>query len=219
MKIVLIVSSLFLFACSGNSGPNAQEEENVSTSDKQADPAKMDTAYFAGGCFWCVEASFDQIQGVREAISGYAGGEVKNPTYRQVSSGKTEHAETVEVIYNPERITYETLLEIFFTAHDPTQLNRQGPDVGKQYRSAIYYTDKKQQRQAKAMMDQLEEAGKFDDPIVTKLSRLNAFYKAEDYHQDYEEKNPNDRYIQNVSRPKINKVKETFSDLLKNQQD
>jgi len=219
MKIVLLVSSLFLFACSGNSGSSAPEGQTVSSSGSEADPAKMDTAYFAGGCFWCVEASFDQIQGVQEAISGYAGGEVKNPTYRQVSSGKTEHAETVQVIYNPEKINYETLLEIFFTAHDPTQLNRQGPDVGKQYRSAIYHTGSKQQKQAKAMIDQLEKAGKFDDPIVTKLSRLKAFYKAKDYHQDYEEKNPNDRYIQTVSRPKINKVKETFSDLLKTQQD
>jgi peptide-methionine (S)-S-oxide reductase len=174
-----------------------------------------DTATFAGGCFWCIEAAFEQIKGVQEAVSGYAGGNRKNPTYEQVARGQTEHAETVQVYYDPQMIDYGTLLDIFFTAHDPTQLNRQGPDVGKQYRSAIFYHNPIQRQEARDKINKLDRSDQYTDPVVTKLNAYKAFYKATEYHQNYEQKHPNDRYIQKVSRPKINKVKQKFPDLIK----
>lgn len=192
-------------------GCNGQQKvEN----DKKAelDYSKLDTATFAGGCFWCVEASFEQIKGVEEAVSGYAGGKEKKPTYSQVSSGRTGHTETVQVYYDPEIIDYPTLLEIFFTAHDPTQLNRQGPDVGKQYRSSIFYHNKEQKKMAEEGMQKVDgNSGK----VVTELVPYTDFWIAEDYHQDYEKHHPNDGYIRNVSQPKIKKVAQKFAHLLK----
>ena len=177
---------------------------------------KLDTATFAGGCFWCVEASFEQIKGVEEAVSGYAGGKKSTADYKMVSSGRTEHTETVQIYYDPEVISYESLLDIFFTAHDPTQLNRQGPDVGTQYRSAIFYHNNEQLRLAKAKIEELSSV--YPKPIVTQLNAYTAFYPAENYHQDYEEKHPYDRYIMNVSRPKIDRVKKKFADILKEEE-
>lgn len=174
---------------------------------------KLDTATFAGGCFWCIEASFEQIEGVVEAISGYSGGEEKNADYKKVSAGYTKHAEAVQIYFDPTVIDFETLLDVFFTAHDPTQLNRQGPDVGTQYRSEIFYHDEAQMELAKSKISALQ--GKYGGKIVTKLSQLKAFYPAEEYHQDFERKNPNNGYIRNVSKPKIDKVASEFSDLLK----
>lgn len=175
--------------------------------------ARLDTATFAGGCFWCIEASFEQIKGVEEAVSGYAGGKKSNASYKLVSYGKTEHAETVQIYYDPKVISYKTLLDIFFTAHDPTQLNRQGPDVGTQYRSAIFYHNDLQLKLAKAKIEEL--SGVYPKPIVTQLNKYSTFYPAEDYHQDYEKNHPYDRYIVNVSRPKIDRVKKKFQDILK----
>jgi len=172
-------------------------------------------AVFAGGCFWCTEASFERIEGVKDVISGYSGGEKEYPTYQEVARGQTEHAEAIIVFYDPEVVSYETLLDVFFVAHDPTQLNRQGPDVGKQYRSAIFYLDEAQKELSEAKMEALEAAGKFDQPIVTKLDPYEEFWVAEKYHQDYYEQHPNDRYIYNVSRPKVEKVEKTFKDILK----
>ncbi len=174
---------------------------------------KLDTATFAGGCFWCVEASFEQIKGVVEAVSGYAGGTKKNARYDLVSSGKTTHAETVQVFFNPEEIDYETLLNIFFTAHDPTQLNRQGPDVGPQYRSAIFYHTEEQKALATEKIKEL--SGEYTSPIVTQLNAYTEFYEAEAYHQDYEENHPFNPYILNVSKPKIDRVKKKFASILK----
>lgn len=215
MKALLLISSLLLFSCSGQPGSGKHDNHQVKQPETQVDPSLLDTAYFAGGCFWCIEASFEQIRGVKEAISGFSGGEIKDPGYKEVSSGQTNHAETVQVIFDPTRITYKKLLEIFFTAHDPTQLNRQGPDVGKQYRSVIFYRGSNQLEQAKAMVRKLENSDRYKKPIVTRLDPFNAFYKAEEYHQDYEAKHPENSYIQNVSRPKINRVKKKFSHLLK----
>ncbi|MCX2743189.1 peptide-methionine (S)-S-oxide reductase MsrA [Mangrovivirga sp. M17] len=211
-----IVSILLIFlgiSCSSE----AQNEQSSKTVDLSNIPdSKLDTATFAGGCFWCVEASFDQIKGVYEAVSGYAGGDTKNPTYREVSYGRTSHAETVEIYYDPTVIDYKTLLDIFFVAHDPTQLNRQGPDVGKQYRSAIFYHNEEQKRLAQKAMQEVEDSDAYGEKeVVTKLNRYDKFWIAEEYHQDYEKKNPNDSYIQNVSRPKINKVRKKFANLLK----
>jgi methionine-S-sulfoxide reductase len=176
---------------------------------------KYERAVFAGGCFWCTEASFDQIEGVVDVISGYSGGEKAYPSYEEVSSGRTDHAEAIIIFYDPEQVTYETLLDVFFVAHDPTQLNRQGPDVGPQYRSAIFYTDQDQKEIAEMVINSLREEGKFDKPIVTELSSYQEFWVAEGYHQDYYEENPGNRYIQAVSKPKVEKVKKEFKDILK----
>ncbi|WP_424962301.1 peptide-methionine (S)-S-oxide reductase MsrA [Ekhidna sp.] len=211
MKYIVLITGLFFFSCQtqGNNSGNTKK-----AAAEQVNYQKLDTATFAGGCFWCVEASFEQIKGVVEVVSGYAGGKKSTADYRLVSSGRTGHAEAVQIYYDPSVIDYETLLEIFFTAHDPTQLNRQGPDVGTQYRSEIFYHNDEQKKLAEAKMKEL--ASEFSDPIVTKLSTLDAFYKAEEYHQDYEEKHPNNSYIVNVSRPKIEKVAKKFKDRLKN---
>jgi len=205
---------LILGACAANSDQEANNSSETINTDPTQVTNEADTAYFAGGCFWCVEASFDQIEGVIEAISGYSGGTEKNPTYKEVSYGRTSHAEAVMVIYNPTVISYDILLDIFFTAHDPTQLNRQGPDVGKQYRSAIFYTSNEEKAAAIAKMETLASA--YSDPIVTELKPFDFFQKAEEYHQDFEEKNPNQSYIVNVSKPKIEKVAKKFKDRLKN---
>lgn len=205
----IIILSILFFACA------AENKKSETTTEAQAiqNTEAIDTAYFAGGCFWCVEASFEQIRGIKEAVSGYAGGEKENPTYKEVSYGRTNHAEAVMVLYDSSVINYETLLDIFFVSHDPTQLNRQGPDVGKQYRSAIFYRNSTEKNLALKKMNEL--ASKFDDEIVTELTAFTKFWEAEDYHQNYEKKNPNDRYIVNVSKPKIDKVAKEFKDLLK----
>lgn len=212
MKFIAIIVGIFLLSCQtqgndGSSGTEASVEKEV------INYQNLDTATFAGGCFWCVEASFEQIKGVAEAVSGYSGGTKATADYRLVSSGQTGHAEAVQVFYDPSIIDYETLLDIFFTAHDPTQLNRQGPDIGPQYRSEIFYHNEEQKELAEKKMKQL--ANDFSSPIATKLSKLDVFYDAEDYHQDYEEKHPNNGYIVNVSRPKIEKVAKKFKSLLK----
>ncbi len=177
--------------------------------------AKMSKATFAGGCFWCVEAAFERIEGVKEVVSGYSGGTRPNPTYKQVSAGSTNYAEAVRVYYDPEVISFEELLEIFFVAHDPTQLNRQGPDIGRQYRSAIFYHDQAQKEASEKYIAKLNESGKFSQPIVTEVTELKNFYKAEGYHQDYYELNPNQPYVRSVSRPKVEKVMKVFADKLK----
>lgn len=206
----IVILSILFFACAAE---NKKSETTTNESQPIQNTEAIDTAYFAGGCFWCVEASFEQIKGVKEAVSGYSGGDEKNPSYKEVSYGRTNHAEAVMVLYDSSVISYETLLEIFFVAHDPTQLNRQGPDVGKQYRSAIFYRNSTEKNLALKKMNEL--ASKFENEIVTELTSFTKFWEAEDYHQDYEKKNPNDRYIVNVSKPKIDKVAKEFKELLK----
>lgn len=217
--IALLFMVSMLTAC--NAQPTSGEKKNggVQSIDTyraaQNFPEGTQEATFAGGCFWCTEAAFERIQGVIDVVSGYAGGEREYPTYEQVSYGRTEHAESIQVFYNPEEITYETLLDIFFTAHDPTQLNRQGPDVGKQYRSAIFYHDESQKQQARAFMDKLTAKGVYDQEIVTQLNAYDTFWVAEDYHQDYYINNPGNPYVQRVSKPKVQKVEKKFTKLLK----
>lgn len=172
-------------------------------------------ATFAGGCFWCTEASFERIQGVVDVISGYSGGKEPYPGYYQVASSKTGHAESIQIYFDPEVITFEKLLEVFFVAHDPTTLNRQGPDVGPQYRSEIFYHDEDQKKAAETYMAQLEKEKVFKDPIVTKLSPYQEFWTAEEYHQDFYARNPTQSYVMAVSRPKVKKVEKTFKDILK----
>ncbi len=179
------------------------------------DNEELETAVFAGGCFWGVEAVFEQLHGVVHVESGYSGGTEESATYYQVSSGKTNHAEAVRILYDPTLIDYETLLEVFFTvAHDPTQLNYQGPDRGRQYRSAIFFTDEQQEREAEQYIEDLTEAQIFDDEIVTRVIELKAFYPAEDYHQDFLINNTEHPYITQWDIPKLEDLNETYPELL-----
>jgi len=171
-----------------------------------------DRATFGGGCFWCTEAAFKELDGVEAVTSGYAGGSVENPTYERVCSGDTGHAEVVQVEYDPEVIAYPDLLAVFFTVHDPTQLNRQGPDAGTQYRSIVLYHDEEQREQVERFLVELAEEDAYDDEIVTEVEPLETFYEAEERHQDYYEKNPNDRYCSFYAEPKVQKVREQFGD-------
>jgi peptide-methionine (S)-S-oxide reductase len=174
------------------------------------------TAVLAGGCFWCVEAVFKELEGVLEVTSGYAGGTADTADYRTVCSGTTHHAEVVRVRFDPERISFGQLLKVFFSvAHDPTQLNRQGSDHGRQYRSAIFYADEAQKAVAEAYIRQLDDADVFTAPIATRLEPLEAFYVAEAYHQDYAARNPGQPYVAYVAAPKVEKLREYFGDRLK----
>src|SRR5882724_8761732 len=208
LKRALILAAAFITQAAAASFP---------TPATDVAPAKgTQTAVFAGGCFWCTEAVFEQIAGVQKVISGYAGGDKKSAHYEMVGSGKTHHAESIQITFDPARISYGTLLKIFFhVAHDPTQLNRQGPDHGRQYRSAIFYADAEQKRVAEAYIKQLNEAKVFSLPIVTEVSELKAFYPAEDYHQDYVKRNPDNPYVVQNALPKIQKTRKEFPDLIK----
>jgi len=176
---------------------------------RQAEEGR-EVATLAGGCFWCLEAVYEQLRGVEKVASGYAGGHVQNPTYRQVSSGKTGHAEVVQLTYDPTVVSFRELLEVFFTIHDPTTLNRQGADVGTQYRSAIFYHDAGQKETAEQVLREMEAARIWDKPIVTEVSPLEAFYKAEDYHQEYYRHNTYQPYCQVVIAPKVQKFRQKF---------
>jgi peptide-methionine (S)-S-oxide reductase len=182
--------------------------------DEQHPSAKHETAVFAGGCFWGVQTVFEQVKGVTATTAGYSGGTAETATYDQVSSERTGHAESVKVVFDPSRISYGTLLRIFFSVvHDPTELNRQGPDVGTSYRSMIFFTNPEQQKVAMAYIAQLDAAHAFPKPIVTQVVPLKAFYNAEDYHQDYAEKNPGNPYIQVCDVPKTAALKQQFPEL------
>lgn len=176
---------------------------------------KLAIATFGGGCFWCTEAVFQRVKGVEKVVSGYAGGKVKNPTYKEVTSGLTGHAEVIQITYNPTLITYPELLEIFWGTHDPTTLNRQGADVGTQYRSVIFYHSAEQKELASAYKQKLDASGAFDRPIVTEISQAGDFYPAEDYHQNYFNLNGNAPYCTYVIQPKLEKFKKVFSEKLK----
>jgi len=177
----------------------------------------LHTATLAGGCFWCLEAVFDDIKGVTGVESGYAGGHVDNPTYRQVCNGDTGHAEVVQVHFDPNVVSYRDLLNVFFAIHDPTTLNRQGADVGTQYRSAIFYHDDDQKTIAESLIEELNSQTIWDNPIVTQVTPLDAFYMAEDYHQEYFARNPYQPYCQAVVAPKVAKFRKHFLEMLKKQ--
>ncbi|ELZ47515.1 methionine sulfoxide reductase A [Halorubrum coriense DSM 10284] len=174
-----------------------------------------ETATVGGGCFWCVEAAFKQLDGIESVTSGYAGGHADDPTYREVCSGTTGHAEVVQVAYDSDALSYEDILEVFFTVHDPTQLNRQGPDVGSQYRSIVLSHDDEQTRVAENYVEALDEEGGYDDEVVTEVEPLETFYRAEEKHQDYFEKNPADAYCTMHAQPKVEKVRERFREKVK----
>jgi len=176
---------------------------------------KNEIAVFGGGCFWCGEAVFERLQGVKKATSGYTGGTKENPTYEQVCGGQTGHVEIIRVEYDPAVVSYEVLLAVFFSTHDPTTLNRQGNDVGTQYRSAIFYATEEQKQKAERFIQKLQEEKVYENPIVTELSPLKNFYEAESYHQQYYENNKQASYCQLVINPKLEKLQKQYSHLLK----
>ena len=175
----------------------------------------MEVATFGSGCFWCTEAIFQQLKGVESAVSGYSGGTVNNPTYKEICTGKTGHAEVIQVTYNPEIISFTELLEVFWQTQNPTTLNRQGADVGTQYRSVIFYHNNEQKELADSYKNKLNNAGIYDNPIVTEIAEFTVFYKAENYHQDYYSSNKSQSYCSFVITPKIDKFRKVFKDKLK----
>jgi peptide-methionine (S)-S-oxide reductase len=179
------------------------------------DSPRREVATLAGGCFWCLEVVYDELRGVEKVESGYSGGLVSNPTYRQVCTGTTGHAEVVQVTFDPEVVSFREILEVFFTIHDPTTLNRQGADVGPQYRSAVFYHDEEQRRIAEEVISKLEAEGVWDDPIVTEVTPFEAFYVAEDYHQEYFQNNEYQPYCQVVIAPKVAKFRKQYLARLK----
>jgi len=196
---------------------NSTEKQNKKTAGthmEQTAKENLSYATFGGGCFWCIEAIFSKIDGVQSATSGFAGGDLPNPTYEQVTTGTTGHAEVVHIAFDPGRISYLKLLEVFFRVHDPTTLNRQGADVGTQYRSVIFYHDEVQKKMAENVKKGLDKEGIWHDPIVTEITRLDTFYRAGDHHQNYFEKNPQQAYCQMVILPKVEKFKKMFNELL-----
>ncbi|PHR50122.1 MAG: peptide-methionine (S)-S-oxide reductase [Fluviicola sp.] len=215
--IHFLIISILAFGCSANeqsTTENTKLKEGKSSSEKVEEIETNAVAYFASGCFWCVEAVFESVTGVGDVISGYSGGKKSNANYRAVSAGITDHAEAVAVHYDSTKIDYPTLLKVFFGSHDPTTLNQQGPDRGTQYRSAIFYRNQKEKKLAKEYIEQLL-TDKVFPKITTEVVGFDAFYPAEDYHQNYEKKNPNNSYVRNVSIPRLKKFQKQYPELLK----
>lgn len=179
---------------------------------------KTEIAVFGGGCFWCTEAVFQMLRGVKSVMPGYAGGTTQNPTYEEVSTGTTGHAEVTRVEYDPREISYRNLLTVFFGSHDPTTLNRQGNDVGTQYRSAVFYTTEEQRKEAEAMIEEINASSPNGGEVVTEVVPLDTFYEAENYHRDYYKNNPQNPYCQVIINPKLEKVQKQFAQLLNNDQ-
>ncbi len=206
-------------SCSGNN-TNVLNNEIISDMsnaevEKLSVEGKTDTATFGAGCFWCVEAIFQELKGVHSVKSGYAGGFVKNPSYKEVCTGRTGHAEVAQIVYDPSVISFEELLEVFWKTHDPTTLNRQGADVGTQYRSAVFFHNEEQKEKAAFYMKKLDESGAFQNPIVTTIEPYENYYEAEDYHQDYYNNNGSQGYCRMVIQPKVEKFRKAFSEKLK----
>lgn len=221
MKNYKYFISFLLFCVLILSGCNKKEtnaqSEKTSKEGKQMNEAGLEKATFGSGCFWCTEAIFENLNGVTSVVSGYAGGHVDNPTYEEVCTGTTGHAEVTQITYDPNIISFDELLEVFWKTHDPTTLNRQGNDVGTQYRSVIFCHNEEQKELAEKYKAELDKSGAWDDPIVTEISPFTNFYVAEEYHQDYYMNNPNQGYCAFVIAPKLEKFKKVFKDKLKNQ--
>jgi peptide-methionine (S)-S-oxide reductase len=212
--IILSVLTSLLFLHSPENKLNDQHKsmsENIITDNG----IKTETATFATGCFWCTEAVFQELKGVIKVTSGYSGGSVKSPTYEQVCSGTTGHAECLQIVYDPKVISFDELLEVFWESHDPTTLNKQGNDVGTQYRSAIFYHDEQQKEKAEHYKQKLNESKAYDKPIVTEITKFTTFYSAENYHQDYYRTHGSQPYCSIVIRPKVEKFEKVFKDKLK----
>lgn len=211
----MICSSSLLFACTASIDKNEQAvntEENQM--DVSTDVSGTDTATLGAGCFWCVEAVFQELKGVISVTSGYAGGFIKNPSYKEVCTGRTGHAEVAQIVFDPKVITFDELLEVFWQTHDPTTLNQQGNDVGTQYRSAVFYHNQEQKEKAEFYKEKLNASGAWDAPIVTTIEELTDFYVADDYHQNYYNNNGSQPYCTFVIRPKVEKFRKAFADKL-----
>lgn len=206
---LLCLSWLPFSACAQIDADQLHEDETIESMNN------LEQVTFGAGCFWCIEAVFQELKGVKKVISGYTGGSVKNPSYKEVCAGRTGHAEVAQITYDPEVISFKELLEVFWQTHDPTTLNRQGNDVGTQYRSAIFYHNEKQKALAEHYKKELDESGAFSDPIVTEISPLETFYAAEDYHQNYFKYNSDQPYCSFVIAPKMEKFRKAFKDKLK----
>ena len=209
-----LIAAFQLLSCSFSAPKPIDNPKPVATNEYPL-PQGHEVAYFASGCFWCVEAVFEQVKGVQEAISGYAGGNTKNPTYNQVVTGRTGHAETTKVIYDKDKVSFETLVTVFFGSHDPTTLNRQGPDRGTHYRSIAFYETAEEKEIIEEIIQKLTTAKRYPDPIVTEVKKFDVFYQAEDYHQDYEKNNPNNPYIRAVSKPRVSAFLQNYPELIK----
>lgn len=209
MGLLLLVVMGFSLQSSSCSVKEKQKEQHMSATEN------LDTATLAGGCFWCIEAIFQQVDGVVTAKSGYMGGGIANPTYREVCSGLTGHAEVVQIIYDPQKVSFAKLLEVFFTVHNPTSLNRQGADIGTQYRSAIFYHSEEQKSVAETVIAKLNNSGTWSDPIVTEVTAAQPFYVAEDSHQNYFNDNKRQPYCQVVILPKMEKFQKVFKEIMK----
>lgn len=220
LKPLILAGLALLFSCETHAKKDEKsvsEKNQISTDVNTQDLSKYSKAYFASGCFWCVEAIFESVKGVKEVISGYSGGTEKNPTYEQVSYGRTGHAEAVEVYYDPKVVSFEILVQVFFGSHDPTTLNRQGPDRGAQYRSIAFYQNEEEKKIIDTYITGLEQAKAFPSPIVTQVVPFTKFWRAEDYHQDYERNHPENPYVQQVSIPRLKRFKANFPELLKSE--
>ncbi|MBL8001698.1 MAG: peptide-methionine (S)-S-oxide reductase MsrA [Flavobacteriales bacterium] len=212
---VLLMLATALQSCA-NTPSHAKDHPSMTTNDQQGtDTTGLDTATFGAGCFWCVEAVFSELKGVVSVTSGYAGGHVADPDYKRVCTGTTGHAEVARIVYDPRQVTFDELLEVFWQTHDPTTLNRQGADVGTQYRSVIFWHTEEQRAKAEHYKAELDRSGAFPAPIVTEISPLPTFYPAENYHQDYYAANPDQGYCQYVIRPKMEKFRKAFAGKLK----
>ena len=210
---IAVFCAITLTACGNTNTPI--ENSKVENKDNVKRLEGLSKAYFASGCFWCVEAIFEELKGVEEVVSGYAGGKEKGPTYQQVSAGLTTHAEAVVVYYNPDLIDFKTLVKVFFGSHDPTTLNQQGPDKGAQYRSIAFYSNENEERIINEYIAHLKADNVYDDEIITDVKMLDIFYNAEEYHQDYERNNPDNPYVKSVSIPRLKRFEAKYPELLK----
>lgn len=210
LRVLLIIFLFSLNSCGKEKSYNTRVEDEI-----KINGVKMDTATFGAGCFWCTEAVFKSLKGVYKVTSGYSGGHKENPTYEEVCTGTTGHAEVTQIEFNPAEIKFDELLEVFWRTHDPTTLNRQGADVGTQYRSIIFYHNDEQKKTAEYYKDKLGQEKIWDNPVVTEITKFEKFYPAEDYHQDYYANNPNQGYCAFVITPKVEKFKKLFASKLK----
>jgi peptide-methionine (S)-S-oxide reductase len=208
-RLTLISALLIVF------GLTSTQAQQQNTMDNKESSEKFAQATFGAGCFWCVEAIFEEVKGVKSVVAGYAGGEIENPTYRQVASGSTKHAEVTRITFDPSVVSYNQLLTVLWHTHNPTTKNRQGPDVGPQYRSVIFYHNDKQKELAEKSLKETDKSDLWEDPIVTEIEPLTNYSKAENYHQNYYENNPNAGYCQVVIAPKLKKFRKEFSHMLK----
>ncbi|MFT6868709.1 MAG: peptide-methionine (S)-S-oxide reductase [Cyclobacteriaceae bacterium] len=210
----ILFLSLTLTQC-GMAGQKVTSEIEKINKPTNTELQELETAYFASGCFWCVEAVYESVRGVKEAVSGYSGGKEKNPTYRQVGSGQSGHAEAVVVYYDPKVVSFKTLVKVYYGSHNPTTVNGQAPDFGQQYRSVIFYQNEEEKMIAVAYKDSLDNSSQYDQPIATQIIPFEKFWEAEEYHQDYEKRNPYQPYVLGVSVPRLKRFQAKFPELLK----